>query len=72
MTTQVPLAADDLRSLVIELALLIDGSLAGAEDWYETVPINELGGYTAADLVGLGEGQKLLLFLLRVATTPSR
>ncbi|MET0290250.1 MAG: hypothetical protein ABW178_11535 [Pseudoxanthomonas sp.] len=60
-------AADVMKVLVADLAALIDGAQGQADAWLEDVPIAELGGRTAAELIAQGQGLAVLQFLLRVA-----
>jgi len=56
-----------LRSLVLELARLIDPAPGCAEHWFDADAIDALGGRTAAQMIGDGDGIAVLAFLIRIA-----
>lgn len=58
-----------MEALILDLAGLIDSDATQALDWYRSVPIAELGGRTAAELVTQGQGRQVLGFLVRVVSS---
>jgi hypothetical protein len=56
----------DERALIINLATRIEMDNRRCLEWYTGDPIVSLGGLTAAELVSLGRGTKVISFLRRV------
>ncbi len=55
-----------IRLSVIALAQRIESDSAAIDHWYDAVPIVELGGGTARELVDEGQGTRVLGFLAEI------